>query len=167
MIGLMFFAGIVIWLVIVSYLSNRIPDWLGVSRFKGSMRFALFVILLLLPISDELIGRWQFHRLCKREAVVWLSPDWMKVKRAKQYYKPGTYMEGYIIRVRKSLTEYTDIDTGEVFLKYPTFYTDGGILFDRFELSLSAASTSCSPSDLNQVYRYVNTSQLLKQGASE
>ena len=166
MIGLMFFAGIVIWLVIVSYLSNRIPDWLGVSRFKGSMRFALFVILLLLPISDELIGRWQFHRLCKREAVVWLSPDWKNVKRAKEINNPIVNLKWYLIRIREQSIEYIDSDTRKIFMKYKAFHTSGGILFDRFELGLGA-STSCWPSDWVKTNKQVNIDQLLKQGASK
>jgi len=163
MIGLMFLAGIAVWIAIANLLSKRVPDWLGMDRFQKSARYVSFIILLLLPISDELIGRWQFHRLCEREAVVWLSPDWEKVKRAKTSDTTFTNPKGYLIRIQEQSIVYIDADTGKPFLKSKMFHTSGGILFDRLGLGLGT-STSCRPPDRSQIYMQVNIDQLVEKG---
>lgn len=82
MIGLLFFFIAGIWVLVAIAISARLPRWLGVTRRTKTASLLLFPMVLVVPITDDLIGRWQFHRLCEREAVVALSPGWEKVKRA-------------------------------------------------------------------------------------
>lgn len=72
----MFLAGFCLWLTATIMLSKRIPRWLGVTKHGAVFSVLLFPLILVTPVADELIGRWQFNRLCEREAVVTLSPDW-------------------------------------------------------------------------------------------
>jgi hypothetical protein len=164
MIGLMFMAGLIVWLAAAIYLSIQIPRRLGMKRFKATASIMLFPILLILPIIDELIGRWQFHRLCEREAVIWLSPDWERVKRAKSIDIPSDYLEGYLIRIQEQSFVYIDVDTGKPFFRYKAFHTYGGILLDRFGLRLDSAGTSCWPPNSTEMHRQVNIDQLIQQG---
>lgn len=144
MIGLLFLVGIGLWLTVAIVLSKKIPHWLGVTKHSAVISVLLFPVLLVAPIADEIIGRWQFNRLCEREAVVTLSPDWEKVKRARRVSLPRSDVAGALIRIYSQGSEYVDIDTGKTFMTHPHFYTYGGFLFDRLGLGLGG-STSCLP----------------------
>jgi hypothetical protein len=163
MIALMFLAGIAVWLVVVSYLSKWIVGLLHPQWRKVPVRVFFFLVLLILPMADEIIGRWQFNRLCEREAVIWLSQDWRNVKRAIGSYHPREEVSEGMIRIYKTVIEYIDKDTGIVFLRDISYSTYGGFLFDRLGLGLGAAETCSSPT-ASEVYRRINLDYLVKQG---
>lgn len=163
MIFLMFLVGTCLWLIAAFMLSQRIPRWLGMSKQSTSMRWLLFVALLVAPISDELIGRWQFHRLCEREAVVTLREDWRIVKKAKVDYLERVEIAGSMIPIYLEISKYSDANTNAVFLTIPHYYTYGGILLGRVGLGLGS-STSCRPDNWIQVLSEINIDRLIKQG---
>lgn len=166
MIGLLFILGFGLWLVAAIYLTKRIPRWLGVTKHLTATSVLLFPVVLAAPVADELIGRWQFHRLCEREAVVTLSPDWEKVKRARERDIPSVTLNGYFIRIRSQRMEYFDIDTGKNFLINQAFHAYGGFLAYRMGLGLGT-STSCWPKGDDQIYRQINLDELIKQGKTK
>ena len=166
MIFLMFLVGFGLWFTVAIMLCKRIPRWLGVSKHGAVISVLLFPMVLVLPVADELIGRWQFSRLCEREAVVTLSPDWEKVKRAGEREIPSVTLNGYLIRVRSQRMEYFDIDTGKNFLTNQAFHAYGGFLAYRMGLGLGT-STACWPKDVSLIYRQVNLDELIKQGKTK
>ncbi|WP_284306776.1 hypothetical protein [Hydrogenophaga electricum] len=116
MIGLLFMAGIAVWLMVVIYLCRRIPRWLGLTRYAKVAGFVLFPILLFLPVADELIGLWQFSRLCEQESVIHLSDDWRKVERAKNVSSDRSErLRWYATRIHEREVKYQDADTKEIF----------------------------------------------------
>ncbi|OHC67797.1 MAG: hypothetical protein A3H93_11445 [Rhodocyclales bacterium RIFCSPLOWO2_02_FULL_63_24] len=166
MIFLMFLAGFGVWLAAASMLCKRIPRWLGISKHRVVISVLLFPFVLVAPVADELIGRWQFNRLCEREAVVTLSPDWEKVKRAQHTDIPIVPIDGYVIPIKVQRVEYVDLSSGQRFLSFKAFHTNGGLLFGRLGLGLGQ-TTSCWPEDWIQITNKLNTDQLLKQGTSQ
>lgn len=166
MIGLLFLVGIGLWLTVAIVLSKKIPHWLGVTKHSAVISVLLFPVLLVAPIADEIIGRWQFNRLCEREAVVTLSPDWEKVKAARDNDEPVTEIDGYAIPIRVQRIEFVDANTGNPFLSYKGFHTYGGFLFGRLGLGLGQ-STSCWPKDKTQLLNKLDIDQLLKQGEAK
>lgn len=160
---LMVLAGIGVWFTAAIMLSKRIPRWLGVTKQQGNLSVLLFPVILVAPIADELIGRWQFHRLCEREAVVTLSPDWERVKAARDNDDPITEIDDYVIPIRVQRVEFVDTNTGKPFLTYKGFHTHGGVLLGRLGLGLGQ-STSCWPKDKTQLLNKLSIDQLLKQG---
>lgn len=163
MIGISFLFGIGLWLILAILLSQRIPRWLGVSKHTTIASVLLFPLVLMAPIADDLIGRWQFYRLCERESVVTLSPDWMRVKRAREGGGPITELKGYAIPIKAQHGEFLDADTGRPFLSYQSFHTKGGFLLGQLGLGLGQTA-SCWPADLTRVMNEVNTDSLIKQG---
>lgn len=166
MIGLMFLAGIAVWLVVVSYLSKWIVVLLHPKWRKAPVRALFFVALLVLPVSDEIIGRWQFNRLCEREAMVLLSPDWQKVKRAARAQDQREPVPRTVIPITRVIYEKIDIDTGHVFLRDTRFVTDGGFLMGRFGLGLGVGST-CRPPNAIEISKQIQLDKLLKNGAAQ
>ena len=163
MIGLLFLAGAAFWLTVTFMLSRRIPRWLGITKYAKAASVLLFPLILLAPVADEVIGRWQFHRLCEREAVVNLSPDWRTVKAARDNDPPVTEIAAYAIPIRVQGVEFVDAVSGKPFLSYKGFHTSGGLLFGRFGLGLGL-STSCWPKDKSPLLNEIGIDQLLKQG---
>lgn len=168
MIALMFLAAIAVWLVVVIFLCKWIPRWLGILRLTKAAQFILFSIFLVLPFSDELIGRWQFKELCERESVVYLSDDWQKVKWVKNispaYSKD---LNGYLVRIKEREFKYQNIETGKILFQYSVFYNYGGFLMDRMGLRLSGAPPDCWPKDEQQIRKKINLQQLLDQGKNK
>ena len=165
-IGLMYLAGLGIWLTVAIMLSRRIPGWLGAIKHQGILSVLLLPLVLVAPFADEVIGRWQYYGLCDKEAVVTLSPDWQKVTRAQEKEIPTIPISGYAIPIRMQRAEYVDMDTGRVFLTIKAFHTSGGLLVDRLGLGLGQ-TTSCWPEDRTQVLNMVNIDQLLEQGETK
>ncbi|MCV2367428.1 hypothetical protein [Roseateles oligotrophus] len=162
MIGILFLIVIAIWLVAAVLLSKRIPRWMGIKKHATVASLLLFPLLLTAPIADELIGSWQFNRLCEREAVVTLRPDWERVKRAQDNDDAITQIDGYVIPISVQRVEFIDADTKQPFLTYKGFHTEGGFLM-RHGLGLDG-ETSCWPKDKTQILNNLNIDQLLKQG---
>jgi len=160
MIGILFLVGIVVWLAVAVMLSLRIPRWVGMTKHTVVVSLLLFPIVLTAPFADELIGQWQFNRLCEREAVVTLSPDWEKVKRVAHRDLPIVDLEGYVIPIRLQREEYIDTATGQLFVSKKAFHTKGGFLM-RHGLGLDG-TTSCWPPKHESVYRDINLERLLK-----
>ena len=163
MIGLLFFVGIGFWFIVAIILSRKIPRWLGVTKHVGIVSVLLFPVVLVAPVADEIIGRWQFNRLCEREAVVTLSPDWEKVKRARQQPDSRREIEGYLIPIHSWGGEIVDVDTGKAFMQSQSLFTRGGFL-RRHVYSLSGQATSCHPNNLQAIQKQLNLLELLKQG---
>lgn len=162
MIGLMFFFGLAVWLMLAVWISKRIVGWMGSSKFPLTRGITVFLIVLTAPVADDLIGRWQFHRLCEREAVVTLSPDWQKVKRAMWVDLPQKQIEGYVIPIETGGGEYIDVDTGQVFMRNRSFFARGGLL--SRPLYLSGQGWICHPKNIRSINEQVNISELLNQG---
>lgn len=166
MIGILFISAIILWFCITIILSIKIPHWIGINKHTNIVIVLLFPLMLVSPITDEVIGRWQFYRLCEREAVVTLSPDWVNVKRAKRVSLPRSDVDGYFIRIYSQGSEYVDIDTGITFMKHPHFYTYGGFLLNRLGFGLGE-SISCLPKNTQSIEKMINFYELLKQGESK
>jgi hypothetical protein len=161
----MFLIGVGLWLTAAVMICQRVPRWLGVTKYCKVLSVLLFPVVLAAPVADEVIGRWQFKRLCDREAVVTLSPDWQNVKRAKRVSLPRSDVGGALIPIYSQGSEYVDADTGKTFMTYPHFYTYGGFLFGRLGLGLGG-STSCQPRNHEAVLKQINFYELLKQGGA-
>ena len=163
MIFLMFLVGFGLWLTAAVMLCKRIPRWLGVTKHGAVISVLLFPVVLALPVADDLIGRWQFYRLCDREAVVTLSPEAARVTRARQLPDSRHEFEGYLIPIHSWGGEIIDVDTGKVFMQSKSLFTNGGFL-QRNSYGLNGQATSCHPNNIQAIQKQLNLFELLKQG---
>lgn len=163
MIGITVILIIGLWAFFATKISKRIPAWLGIKQHTKAVTLLVFPVVFILPIGDEIIGRWQFHRLCERDAVVTLSTDWARVKRAQRVPLPKRDVPGAFIRIYSQGSEYIDLDTGKVFMNRPHFYTYGGLVLDRLGLGMGGA-ISCLPKNAKAVEQQIDLYNLLEQG---
>lgn len=149
------------WIFLSLFLARRIPRWLGIQRHTRSASVACFLLLLIAPFIQDIVGMWQFDRLCKERAVVWVSPEAGQVKRAKSKYPEFVELPGYWIAIRSQLVEYSDLDTGLPFYRYEILHTKGGVLGGIGSLG---NSHSCRPPNRNETSDQLGIEKLLEQG---
>ena len=161
MIGLIVLALAATWL----YVSARSARYVALRCKPASLSVfvggAIFVALALLPFLDEIIGRWQFQRLCVSEAIAWVSPTASKVARARsdQSFLPR---EGYVFPIQEQAVAYKDSASGDIFYTVKGFHTPGGLLM-RAGLGLGT-STSCWPKTADDTNANLKLNELLKRG---
>ena len=158
MIGLLFIVVFVVWLVSAFYFGRAIPRWLGLHP---TWSFLFVPLAFIAPIADELIGRWQFNRLCEKEAVVWLNPNWANVKAVRavspRLHSPA---RGTAIPIDIQRIAYIDSDTGQPFMTYNAVHTKGGLLLGTLGLGLGG-TTTCWPKDESEIRKKIDMKNLL------
>lgn len=152
------------WIFLSLFLARRIPRWLGIQRYTCSASAACFLLLLIAPFIQDIVGMWQFDRLCKERAVVWVSPEAGQVKRAMHADLPNVARLGYWIPIHSQPIAYIDVDTGKPFLTYEALHTKGGLIG---QLLLLGGTHSCWPKNATQVTNELNTDLLIKQGKTK
>lgn len=64
MIGLFFFFAIGLWVWIAVKLGTKIPQWLGVTRYRKVLSVLLISLIFVAPVADEIIAYPQMMALC-------------------------------------------------------------------------------------------------------
>lgn len=141
MIGILFLFAIGLWIALCVYLARKIPKWLGIERYTRSASVISFLLVLIIPFVDEIVGMRQFEKLCEEQTAITVSPIAASVKRAKRIYSPEVNVPGYLIDIVLSTATYVDLDTNQVFLTYKHFSTRGGRVAG---LALMGGRHSCS-----------------------
>lgn len=161
MAGLIVIGIAAVWLFISAEIARRASSWCPVRQASGIVGVVAFVCAVALPFADEIIGRWQFQRVCSSEAVVWVHPNAAKVVAARDM-SASKDLAGFVIPVREQVSEYVDSITGEPFLRVKAFHTPGGFIM-RAGLNMGS-STSCWPERWSEPYRTLQLDELLKRG---
>lgn len=161
MIGLIALSILGGWIFLSVFLARRIPRWLGIQRHTGSASVACFLLVLIAPAIQDIVGMWQFDRLCKERAVVWVSPEAGQVKRAKETSPATIDLTGNWIPIRLQRAEYSDAETGRPFLSEVALHTKGGYIG---HIALLGNTRSCWPQTNREVFKELNIDKLLEQG---
>jgi hypothetical protein len=159
-------AGSFLWLTVAIVLCIKIPRWLGVGKYRVVVSLTLFPVVMAIPLADELLGGWQFYRLCNKDAVVTLSPQADQVKRARREPETRRDLDGYLIPIHTWDGQIVDVDTGKVFMTTQSLFTSGGLL-RRYLNGPEGQATSCHPKNYHAVQKKLNLFELLEQGEVE
>jgi hypothetical protein len=158
MIGLLFIIVFVVWVASAFYFGRAIPRWLGLNP---TWSFLFVPLAFIAPIADELIGRWQFKRLCEKEAVVWLNPNWKSVKAVRNVSPDSSEpVHGTVIPIRIQRLAYIDAETGQSVMTYSAVHTKGGMLLGKVGLGLEG-TTTCWPKDEIEIRKKIDIENLL------
>ena len=128
MIGLAFLVIALAWLAFSLFLAARLPKTWGVSKpvWRWALSAGLFLLLLVGPFVDHIVGMRQFHRLCDQETSLQVTSAFANTKRAKGLSSETTRLEGYAIQIERDMNPIIDMDTGEEIARYNRFRTGGG-----------------------------------------
>lgn len=128
MIGLAFLVIALAWLAFSLFLAALLPKTWGVSKpvWRWALSAGLFLLLLVGPFVDHIVGMRQFHRLCDQETSLQVTSAFANTKRAKGLSSETTRLEGYAIQIERDMNPIIDMDTGEEIARYYRFRTEGG-----------------------------------------
>jgi hypothetical protein len=164
MAGLIVLGVATAWLLIAAKAAHLVASWFPLRPISGVAGVLTFVIAATVPFADEIIGRWQFQRLCTSEAVVWVHPNAGHVIAARDA-STSKDLTGFAFPVRAQISEYIDSITGEPFLRVNAFHTPGGFIM-RAGLNMGG-STSCWPEHWTEPYRTLKLEELLQRGKGD
>lgn len=126
MIGLMFLGAALLWLVLVVFVSLKIPKWLGLKRIGWLLSLVLLAIGLIGPFVDHWIGMRQFNKLCAEQTSLQIYPNATTAKRGKQTSSSDELLNDYLIPIKRRIGIFVDADTGQTIARYYHFSTPGG-----------------------------------------
>ena len=146
MIGLLFLTAVLLWLALSAYVAIHLPKWFAVSKpvERWLISAVVFLLLVVGPFVDHIVGMRQFEKLCKEQTAITASPDAETVKRGKSVMSSETILPGFFIKIKSYKVSYIDLDTGKVFLTYNYFSTRGGRVAG---LALMGGAHGCSADD--------------------
>ena len=150
------------------FFAVKVAGWVG-RRFGPSSMSSMaglvaFVAVVLAPFTDEIVGTWQFNRLCTKEAIIWTHPQASIVEAARDAPGHGRReRDEFVIPVTEQVTEYVDVATGQPFIRMHAFHTPGGFVM-RAGLNMGS-SRSCWPeAAASETFKKLNLNELLKRG---
>jgi hypothetical protein len=150
MSGLLFYAALGLWLWLVFSVSRWIGRRVSAPRWQTPATAAAFCLLLVLPVTDEIIGGFQFRALCRENASEFrLGVKNPEGRTTKLTINPSNhYLLGKAIPIRHSHYEYHDIATGEMVMAYDRYVATGGRLISAIWSSdkpILIDASACSP----------------------
>ena len=113
MAGLIVLALAVGWLILSGSIAGGIARVIVPERMRRLSAVLLYPLVLAIPFADEAIGRWQFNRLCEREAKVWIAPTAKQVQAARRVGPDFVDRRGFLIPVQEQPIVYVDAHTGQ------------------------------------------------------
>ena len=132
MIGLAALGLVILWLVVAAVIAWGVSRILPKQWWRSLLAIALFVVLVPLPVIDEIIGGIQFKQLCKEHDEIHV--DRLKAKGRTVYLAdtPDEYLHGVAVPVRVLRWRFVDATTGELIVSYDDLYAQDGWLVRFF-----------------------------------
>ncbi|ODS22974.1 hypothetical protein AB835_11260 [Candidatus Endobugula sertula] len=135
MAGLIFFTAIGVWfflvLALVIWGAKKLPK----KWWRLPLGSVIFIVVLILPIIDEVVGWWQFSNLCEKYSEIIINEG--KLTGTTAYYNPqdSINIEGTWIKIVLQPWSYTDIKTREIIISYNTLQAMGGKFSQALDIS--------------------------------
>jgi hypothetical protein len=135
MSGLLLFAVVALWWFVLRWVVKRIGNRLPNRPWRLVITLAIFTLLLPLPVIDEIVGGWQFSRLCNQHDKIQVDRE--KVRGTTIYFVPTRSVElmGMWVPVRRQAWTFVDKGMGAVVMQYDSFHANGGWLIRTLRIS--------------------------------
>ena len=167
MIGLLFLGAALLWLALSAYLAMHMPKWFGISKpvAQWLTSAAVFLLLMVGPFVDHIVGMRQFEKLCdKAQLSIRLSPTIENVTRARTNASKYIDVPGYFVNVQMIQREYLDINTGQPFLTYETYFTHGGRVGGLARLGADYSCDVDSSPRFTEIWKKYSMQKLMDKG---
>ena len=139
MSGLLLLGVIGIWVVIVIFTVRWLAHRLKPSAVNIIFVVMVTVVMLVLPVADELISAPQFYKLCEEGTKLKFDPE--KIRGRTIFFAKNLQpdisiglLHGYYIPWRL-----LDTTTKEELISYNSYYVNGGILIRTLQISATNA----------------------------
>ncbi len=182
MIGLLFLLVVSVWVVIafsIAMFAARRTAQNVVWHLPLAVVFS--VVLIPLPVADELVGKLQFDNLCKQsEEEQRVSQEargrTVELRQVPHPAAPGHMtiprreISGTLIPIREDSWDYLDSQSGKVLLSFKTYTAAGGWLVRVLHISETnhplTFRSHCEPKSKSTIFQDLNVKKVdrAKQG---
>lgn len=126
MTGILLLFVMATWLAIAVWVSRTIAKKIPLPDWRMPIGILMFVVLLPLPLIDEIVGGRQFEKLCKENTTIQVNRATAVGKTVYFLPKPDVEIEGTWVRVVLQPHQFTDAKTDELVFSYNTLTAVGG-----------------------------------------
>jgi hypothetical protein len=149
MIGILLLALVAGWLYLAIWVSGKLTRKVPSPSWRSSLRVLFTALIFVLPMTDEIVGGYQFKELCRQNAGIHVN---LKTAAGRTVYlarTPQTDVEGTWLRVVLRPQRFVDATTGETVVSYTETFADGGWLGRRLSEGRVPLTFhgSCAPRD--------------------
>jgi hypothetical protein len=164
MTGLLLLFVLGIWLTFVIWLTPKLTKAMQPGSVKKIAQFLLFLILLVAPIADEIIGGFQFRALCSEGAVVKVDEEKARGKTVKLRSDEDSYVQSSFVPIRIQNWIYEDTKNRDVVISYQVYHATGGWLIRALGISETTSpltfSSYCAPSNQMSIFKKLNITKV-------
>lgn len=135
MTGLFLLFVTVLWMTVVVCLSKIVTKRLPMTWWRLPVGFLMFLVLLPLPLIDEIVGGRQFEQLCKENSTIQVDRATAAGKTVYFVPQPDVEIKGTWLRVVLKPQRFVDASTGEVVIGLNKLVASGGWLVRTLGIS--------------------------------
>lgn len=138
MSGLFLFGVIGLYLFVLSKVSEWITVFIKRAATRKLARSGFVVLMLVLPLADEIVGAYQFKALCRENAVLKIDAERIKGKTVRLVINPSNEtVPGTALRILHTRYSFFDPTSNAVLGKFDAYGVKGGWLIRSLGISNS------------------------------
>jgi hypothetical protein len=153
MTGLLLIAVVAGWLFVAWWIAKKATAKITASGKKTALRVGITALLMALPLTDEIVGGFQFRALCSEGAVLKIDAEKIRGRTVRLVIDPPSNAEvlpGKALKISHSYFRFLDISSGEELASYHQYLVNGGWLIRSLGISgnnspLIISPSACSP----------------------
>jgi len=171
MSGIYLLIVVLIWLYVVKKIVRYIVNDKWPAGYKIIVQVFLFLVLMIAPVTDEVVAWFKFKELCDKNSSVDIDIKNAKNKTLKlrterdpnnsKYIKmPVHVIKSALVPIIEESYEYIDPHTNKVVVAYKVFRVKGGWLINALGISNNDSpllfNNVCYPADRFSIFRKYN-----------
>lgn len=150
MAGLLSIALLVGWFIAAVWLARRLTSRLKNGLLRAVLMTLAVVVLVALPVADEIIGGFQFRALCRDNAELKIDAEKIKGKTIQVVVDPANQdVDNTPIRIYYSRFSYRDVNSNEELATYSRYVAVSGWLVRALAMGNTFPPLTIHPSTCN------------------
>ncbi len=126
MIGLIALFILIVWGIVAFGLAKLLVIPIKSYNSKIVVSVILTGIFFIAPVTDEIIGGFQFRELCKSSSKIIYDEKTARNKTVVYQKARDRKINEYFLPITERYWSYKDVNTGEILVSWKTYDADGG-----------------------------------------
>ena len=139
MSGLILLAVVIPLVCGLVWLATSIASKVEKPLLRAAIKWSVLLVLLTLPLIDEIIGKYQFEVLCRANGIESADVSRARGKRVKLEIGERRLLEGTVMPIKVEDWTYRDPDTGEILFQHKDYFALGGWLMRFTPLNMGSS----------------------------
>lgn len=143
-----------LWLLASTLIAKRILRGWREQPWRLAAAPLVFLILVVGPVTDEIIGGFQFRALCRENAVFRLGVEKPEGRVTRYVANPeNEVIAKSPLKIYHSKAKYIDIRSDEVVVEFDEYFASGGVVvrtltFSDLSNPITFKGSRCSPTNV-------------------